>query len=96
MDTSDELLMFFGSLADQTRLKIVGVLAQRPCSGEELAAIVALKPATITHHLHKLMGRRIGDGGTPRPCQGLPSAHGYHPCHGKAPASRQSPGARAR
>ena len=56
MDTADELLMFFGSLADETRLKIVGVLAQKPCSGEQLAAIVGLKPATITHHLHKLMG----------------------------------------
>jgi hypothetical protein len=55
-DTPNELLMFFGSLADETRLKIVGILAQRPCSGEELAAIVALKPATITHHLQKLMG----------------------------------------
>jgi hypothetical protein len=55
-DTPNELLMFFSSLADETRLKIVGILAQRPCSGEELAAIVGLKPATITHHLHKLMG----------------------------------------
>jgi DNA-binding transcriptional ArsR family regulator len=55
-DTSTELLAFFGSLADETRLKIVGVLAKNPCSGEELAAIVGLKPATITHHLHKLMG----------------------------------------
>jgi DNA-binding transcriptional ArsR family regulator len=56
LDTSTELLMFFGSLADETRLKIVGVLAQQPSSGEQLAAIVGLKPATITHHLHKLMG----------------------------------------
>jgi len=55
-DIPSELLMFFGSLADETRLKIVGVLAQRPCAGEELAAIIRLKPATITHHLHKLIG----------------------------------------
>ena len=55
-DIPSELLMFFGSLADETRLKIVGVLAQRPCAGEELAAIIGLKPATITHHLHKLIG----------------------------------------
>jgi len=55
-DTPNELLMFFGSLADETRLKIVGILAQEPCSGEQLAAIVKVKPATITHHLHKLMG----------------------------------------
>ena len=56
LDSSTELLMFFGSLADETRLKIVGILAQKPSSGEQLAAIVGLKPATITHHLHKLMG----------------------------------------
>jgi DNA-binding transcriptional ArsR family regulator len=55
LEVSNELLTFFKALADETRLKIVGVLARRPCSGEELAAIVELKPATITHHLQKLM-----------------------------------------
>ena len=55
-DSSTELLAFFGCLADKNRLKIAGVLAQQPCSGEQLAAIVGLKPATITHHLHTLMG----------------------------------------
>jgi len=51
----NELLTFFKALADETRLKIIGVLARQPCSGEQLAAIVELKPATITHHLQKLM-----------------------------------------
>jgi DNA-binding transcriptional ArsR family regulator len=54
-EASTELLTFFKALADETRLKIVGVLAQRPCSGEQLAAIVELNPATISHHLQKLM-----------------------------------------
>jgi len=35
---SDELLVFFKALADASRLKIVGLLASRPYSGEELAA----------------------------------------------------------
>ena len=50
-----ELLAFFKALADGTRLKIVGVLAREPCSGEQLAAIVGIQPATVTHHLHKLV-----------------------------------------
>lgn len=54
-DTAPELLDFFKALADGTRLKIVGVLAREPCSGEQLAAIVEVKPATITHHLQKLL-----------------------------------------
>ncbi len=53
-ETSPELLSFFKALADETRLKIVGVLAREPCSGEQLAAIVGVKPATITHHLQRL------------------------------------------
>ncbi len=53
-NTTPELLAFFKALADETRLKIVGVLAREACSGEQLAAIVGVKPATITHHLQKL------------------------------------------
>ena len=55
LEASPELLTFFKALADETRLKIVGVLAREACSGEQLAAIVEVKPATITHHLQKLM-----------------------------------------
>ncbi len=49
-----ELVTFFKALADENRLKIVGVLAQRPLSTEQLAAILELTPGTITHHLNKL------------------------------------------
>ncbi|HTX90326.1 MAG TPA: metalloregulator ArsR/SmtB family transcription factor [Anaerolineales bacterium] len=51
---SEELVTFFKALADSSRLKIVGLLAQRPYSGEELAALLDLKPSTISHHLSKL------------------------------------------
>ena len=49
-----ELLQFFKALADETRLKLVGLLAHRPHSGEQLAAILEVKPATVSHHLAKL------------------------------------------
>ncbi len=50
----DELVVFFKALADENRLKIVGLLAQRALSTEQLAAILDLKPATVSHHLSKL------------------------------------------
>lgn len=51
---SDELVSFFKALADANRLKIVGLLAQQPYSVEELAALLDLKPSTVSHHLAKL------------------------------------------
>jgi biotin operon repressor len=51
---NNELLAFFKALADANRLKIVGLLAQRPYSGEELAALLGLKASTVSHHLSKL------------------------------------------
>jgi biotin operon repressor len=52
---SEELVDFFKALADANRLKIIGLLANRSYSGEELAAVLDLKPSTISHHLAKLM-----------------------------------------
>jgi predicted transcriptional regulator len=51
---SDQLLTFFKAMADANRLKIVGLLAQRPHSVEELAAILNLRPSTVSHHLGRL------------------------------------------
>lgn len=51
---SEELVNFFKALADKNRLKIVGLLAEKPYSVEELAALVQLKPQTVVHHLSKL------------------------------------------
>ncbi|HMU92658.1 MAG TPA: metalloregulator ArsR/SmtB family transcription factor [Anaerolineales bacterium] len=51
---SEELVAFFKALADANRLKIVGLLAQQPYSVEELAALLNIKPPTVSHHLAKL------------------------------------------
>jgi DNA-binding transcriptional ArsR family regulator len=53
-ETPPELLTFFKALSDETRLKIVGLLAQESYSGEQLAAILNKKPATVSHHISKL------------------------------------------
>ncbi len=50
----EQLLTFFKALADANRLKIVGLLSQREYSGEQLAALLNLRPPTISHHLKLL------------------------------------------
>ena len=52
---SEELVSFFKALADKNRLKIVGLLAEKPYSVEELATLLELKPPTVSHHLSKLV-----------------------------------------
>jgi biotin operon repressor len=52
---SEELVGFFKALADPNRLKIVGLLAQKPYSVEELAALLELKAPTVSHHLARLV-----------------------------------------
>jgi DNA-binding HxlR family transcriptional regulator len=58
MESSEKLLVelvtFFKALSDENRLKIIGVLAQRALSTEQLAVVLDLMPATISHHLSKL------------------------------------------
>jgi predicted transcriptional regulator len=54
-DRTDLLLSFFKSLADEKRLQIVGLLAQQDYSVEELAAILNLSSATVSHHLRRLV-----------------------------------------
>ena len=48
------LVDFFKVLADATRLRIVGLLAVDERSVDELAALVAVRPPTVSHHLAKL------------------------------------------
>jgi len=48
------LLAFFKALSDASRLKIVGVLAEREATVGELAALLALKEPTVSHHLSRL------------------------------------------
>ena len=56
METSDQtvVLQFFKALADESRLKIIGLLANRECSVEELATLLHLKAPTVSHHLARL------------------------------------------
>jgi hypothetical protein len=53
MTESDQtaLLAFFKAMANESRLKIVGLLAQRERSVQELAELLALKEPTVSHHL---------------------------------------------
>ena len=50
----EQLLTFFKALADANRLKIVGLLSQQAYSVEQLAAMLNLRPPTISHHLKLL------------------------------------------
>jgi hypothetical protein len=51
-------LRYFKALADESRLRLLGVLATRECSVEELAELLSLKGPTVSHHLAKL--RELG------------------------------------
>ncbi|MBF2017407.1 MAG: metalloregulator ArsR/SmtB family transcription factor [Rivularia sp. T60_A2020_040] len=53
-DNLQKILRFFKALADESRLKIIGILASQECSVEELAVLLELKEPTISHHLTKL------------------------------------------
>ena len=54
VDKTGYLLEFFKVLADEKRLQIVGLLARQDYSVEELAAILNLSSATVSHHLRRL------------------------------------------
>ena len=49
-----ELLAFFKALADENRLKIIGLLAQKPYTVEKLAEALSLGVSTTSHHLSRL------------------------------------------
>jgi DNA-binding transcriptional ArsR family regulator len=50
----EQLLEFFKALADANRLKIVGLLAQKDFSVEQLAEILGISSSTVSHHLTRL------------------------------------------
>jgi predicted transcriptional regulator len=54
MTDDTDLVTLFKALADTSRLKIVGLLAQQPYTVEQLAAMLSLKASTISHHLSRL------------------------------------------
>ena len=48
------LMQFLKTLADKTRLCIVGLIAVQERSVEELADLLGIKPPSVSHHLNKL------------------------------------------
>jgi hypothetical protein len=48
------LVAFFKALGNESRLKMVGLMAQRERTGEELAELLDIKSPTISHHLAAL------------------------------------------
>ena len=54
IESSGALLQVFKALADESRLRIVGLLAVDERSVDELAAHLGLKAPTISHHLATL------------------------------------------
>jgi hypothetical protein len=50
----NELLSFFRAMADPSRLKIVGLLAQQAYAVEHLSALLGLGESTVSHHLARL------------------------------------------
>jgi predicted transcriptional regulator len=48
------LLAFFKALADANRLRIVGLLAEKARTVEQLAAVLHLSGGTVSHHLRRL------------------------------------------
>jgi DNA-binding transcriptional ArsR family regulator len=56
---TETLLTFFKALADESRLKIVGLLAQGERSVQELATLLDLKEPTVSHHLAILRGQGL-------------------------------------
>jgi hypothetical protein len=53
-EQSAELLEFFKALADENRLKIIGLLAQHPYTVENLAETLGKGVSTTSHHLSRL------------------------------------------
>lgn len=58
VDNNAALLAFFKALANESRLRIVGFLAAREHSVQEIATLLKLKEPTVSHHLAVL--REIG------------------------------------
>jgi hypothetical protein len=49
-----KLLRFFKVMADESRLRILGLLSSGEHSVDEVAKLLGVKPPTVSHHLAKL------------------------------------------
>ena len=63
MDDRDlgRLVILFKALADPARLRILGLLAERPHLGHELAERLGLTAPTISHHVRRLVDAGLVD-----------------------------------
>jgi hypothetical protein len=59
LPVTEALLGFFKAMADESRLRIIGLLAQRESSVQELAAALDLKEPTVSHHLAVLKAQGL-------------------------------------
>ncbi len=50
----EDLLQFFKLLGEPSRLRIVGLLAQRPHTVEQMAGALGIGVSTVSHHLSRL------------------------------------------
>jgi biotin operon repressor len=57
----DDLSALFKALSDPARLRILGLLADRPHAGHELAKRLSLTPPTISHHMRRLVAAGLVD-----------------------------------
>ncbi|HMR48617.1 MAG TPA: metalloregulator ArsR/SmtB family transcription factor [Arachnia sp.] len=54
MASLDDRVALLKTVADTTRLRILGLIAEQPRTGAELAAELGLTAPTISHHLHRM------------------------------------------
>ncbi len=52
------LLETYKALADETRLRILGLVAERPHNGRQLADALGITQPAVSHHVERL--RRVG------------------------------------
>ena len=57
----EELSLLFKALSDPVRLRVLGLLAESPLAGHELAKRLSLTPPTISHHMRRLAAAGLID-----------------------------------
>jgi biotin operon repressor len=57
----DRMATLFKALADPVRLRILGLLAERTFTGQQLAEQLGLTPPTISHHMRRLVDAGLVD-----------------------------------
>jgi biotin operon repressor len=55
----EERVHLLKAIADETRLRILGLIAEAPQSGKQLADALGLTPPTISHHMRRLLAAGI-------------------------------------